>query len=223
MRNLRSIVSVIWNGPARIGNYLGWDWLIYNPGVFLEFDMVAKRNAPCVARAISRCFPQAHRILDVGCGTGRFVAALRAQGMHAEGVERGRLPRALSALRGIPLAHFDLTSKRSLDAIASTYDIAMSLEVGEHIPGNLSHAFASVLCRAANIVVLSCAPPGQAGHGHINCQPKQYWEDVMATLDFERDLACEAMFREELTSAGRPSGFLVNNCMIFVRRTQGGD
>jgi len=69
------------------------------------------------------------------------------------------------------------------------YDWALSLEVLEHIPAAYEHIALDNVARVAREgVVLSWATPGQEGFHHVNNQPLQYVEQVMAARNFKRDL-----------------------------------
>jgi SAM-dependent methyltransferase len=79
------------------------------------------------------------RVLDLGCGAGRFVAALREAGADPVGVEiaEGALERAR---RNVPGAEFHATTKELEDA---SVDLVWCSEVLEHVPdtaGLLSEA-----------------------------------------------------------------------------------
>jgi SAM-dependent methyltransferase len=79
------------------------------------------------------------RVLDLGCGAGRFVAALRDHGADAVGVDlaEGALERAR---RNVPGAEFLATTAELPD---SSVDLVWCSEVLEHVPdtaGLLSEA-----------------------------------------------------------------------------------
>ena len=70
------------------------------------------------------------RVLDLGCGAGRFVAALQAAGADAIGVDlaEGAIERAR---RNVPGADFGTTTETIPD---SSVDLVWCSEVIEHVP-----------------------------------------------------------------------------------------
>ena len=117
------------------------------------------------------------RILDVGCGPGIYVKALRESGIDADGVDLDPL---------CPYTVLDVFST-TFKATFKDYDLALSLEVAEHLPEERAEDFVDALTSVAPAVLFSAAIPGQGGHGHINCQPKQYWVDKFARRNYVVD------------------------------------
>lgn len=60
------------------------------------------------------------------------------------------------------------------------YDLAICVEVAEHLPAHRSSKLVQALTRAAPIVLFSAAVPGQGGTGHINEQWPSYWRALFA-------------------------------------------
>jgi hypothetical protein len=57
------------------------------------------------------------------------------------------------------------------------FDTAVSTEVAEHIPKAKAKMLVANLAKhASRTIFFTAAEPGQWGDGHINCQPKSYWE-----------------------------------------------
>ena len=106
-------------------------------------------------------------LLDVGAGIGRYVRHLRARGLRAHGVDGIA---GIHNFSGGLVDEHDLT--RPLATPCRQYSVVTSLEVGEHIPFRRQHQFLSNLncsCHPTHgVLVLSWAPPGQYGSGHIN-------------------------------------------------------
>ena len=83
------------------------------------------------------------RVLDLGCGAGRFVAALRAEGADPVGVElsEGALERARRNVPGADLRLLGADGTIPLDD--SSVDLVWCSEVLEHVP-DTSHALSEV-------------------------------------------------------------------------------
>ena len=70
---------------------------------------------------------------------------------------------------------YDLRNPLSL---TRKYDIAISVEVAEHIDNKYAKIFIGNLCRHSDVILFSAALPNQGGTGHINEQPCSYWKQI---------------------------------------------
>lgn len=143
------------------------------------------------------------RILDVGCGPGIYVDALRRAGFTVDGVD----PDPACPYDKLSVFHpqFDMYTG---------YDICLCLEVAEHIDPELADTFVDRLVRVAPLVIFSAAQPGQGGHGHINCQRKEYWAHKFGC----RNYVVDENATDQLCSfmrAGYHMGWFVNNVQVF--------
>jgi hypothetical protein len=59
--------------------------------------------------------------------------------------------------------------------LSRRYDLACSLEVGEHLPPASSDHLVSSLVTAAPVALFSAAIPRQGGFGHVNEQWQDWW------------------------------------------------
>jgi hypothetical protein len=64
------------------------------------------------------------------------------------------------------------------------YDLAMSLEVGEHLPAASSENLVKTLTGLSDIILFSAAIPGQEGTYHINEQYPEYWASLFSKYDY---------------------------------------
>jgi hypothetical protein len=62
--------------------------------------------------------------------------------------------------------------------VSRTFDLAISLEVAEHLPASRSASFVEDLCRLAPVVLFSAAVPGQGGTEHQTERWPSYWIDL---------------------------------------------
>ena len=85
----------------------------------------------------------------------------------------------------IPEKCFQPTDLSKPFKVFKKYDMAMSLEVAEHLPEESADGFVKGLCMSSDIVLFSAAHPGQGGDGHINEQPKEYWIEKFAQHNYK--------------------------------------
>jgi 2-polyprenyl-3-methyl-5-hydroxy-6-metoxy-1,4-benzoquinol methylase len=145
-------------------------------------------------------------IIDLGCGMGNYVKALREQGFECDGFDGNPNTVLLTNGMGKVLDFskpFDLHKK---------YDWVLSLEVGEHIPEEFEGIFLNnLVCHAKNGIILSWAIPGQPGDGHVNCKTNRYIITQMKKRGWKYDERAARNLREKSTL-----GWFKNTIMVFV-------
>ena len=123
-------------------------------------------------------------VVDVGCGTGMWLAAFANEGIQdylgldGDYVNRSQLH--------IPVERFQPADLAYPSPISRSFDLALSLEVAEHLPESAASDFVKFLTDLAPIIMFSAAVPGQGGTNHINEQWPWYWRDLFATHGFIR-------------------------------------
>lgn len=122
-------------------------------------------------------------VVDVGCGLGGWLKAMQAVGVQDfVGIDGpwgdpDHLLISPSRFRAMDL-------REPLD-VPDRFDMAISVEVAEHLPPERSAGFVADLVALAPIVVFSAAIPGQGGRGHIN----ERWQSEWARMFAEHGLA----------------------------------
>ena len=107
-------------------------------------------------------------VVDLGCGLGTWLATFGRHGVHdylgvdGEWVERGMLEIAEDRFRTAQLDRPFRLDRR--------FDLAVSLEVAEHLPEHAASGFVDTLVRLAPCVLFSAAIPHQGGLRHLNEQ-----------------------------------------------------
>lgn len=153
--------------------------------------------------------------LDVGCGDGWMVRTARMAGCKPSiGIE-GSLEVRRVADRWARVAVHDLTQPLSLQW---KFDLVTSIEVGEHLPFEASETFIkSLTSHATNWLVFTAAIPGQGGHGHINCQPPEYWRELIEREGLAYDATTTEHLRETWKWVTGPMFWLPQNLQVFKR------
>ena len=128
------------------------------------------------ARAIlSTLLPhlECRSMVDFGCGTGTWLWVAHSFGVESiRGLDGDYVPpRQLM----IPQDCFCAVDLEEPVVLEKKYDLAISMEVAEHLHKESADTFVESLCNAADTILFSAAHPGQGGDGHINEQPMTYW------------------------------------------------
>ena len=154
---------------------------IYDESFFEEHIYQSLQSARAVSRIICRLFdPQS--VVDVGCGLGAWLRAFGELGVEQIcGIDGSYVNRDKLL---IPDANFVSTEVDSQFDIAGRYDLAMCLEVAEHLPPKAGVRLVHSLTQASPLVLFSAALPGQGGSHHINEQWPSYWRSLFAVEGF---------------------------------------
>lgn len=158
-------------------------------------------------------------VVDVGCGTGALLEALRKKGCEVFGLEHSEA--ALNyycRIRGLDVLNFDLETSVFEDN--RTFDVAISMEVAEHLPEKSADRFIDLLTRLSGTIVFTAAPPGQKGTDHVNEQPPSYWKSKFRQHGFEYDQEISQRWHESWKTAGDVEPCYFRNLMIFKKIQQ---
>ena len=145
-------------------------------------------------------------VLDIGCGPGTYVRALREVGVDAIGIDTDER-----------VSEQEYLSQQSLFDTKLQAQLVLCLEVAEHIDSSLSDAIAASVAGAVEpggMLIWSAAHLGQGGTGHINCQPKSYWHSKLKEAGLERDEETESKLLNYV-KAGYHMGWFYLNGMVF--------
>lgn len=153
-------------------------------------------------------------VVDIGCGTGALLEELRKRGCEVFGLEYSEAGLNYCRARQINVLKFDL--ERDVFKDFTTFDIAISMEVAEHLPEKAADRYVNLLTRLSAIVVFTAAQLGQGGADHVNEQPSSYWISKFQNRDFEFDEELTQCWRVRWKSAGVFSCYR-DNLMIFRR------
>jgi SAM-dependent methyltransferase len=135
-------------------------------------------------------------LLDVGCGTGTWLKAARDFGVtDVVGIDGILVPEGRRHLSGV-IEQRNLTDPFHL---GRRFDIAMCLEVAEHLPETSAAGLISSITSHSDKVLFGAACPGQYGQHHINCQWPSYWQGFFNRNGF----VCEDSVRWQIWNDSR--------------------
>lgn len=153
------------------------------------------KSAECVLPLVLSLVP-AKSAIDVGCGVGTWASRLLEFGVpDVLGIDGDYVNRDL--LR-IPLDHFLAWNLEKPISINRRFDLAVCLEVAEHLPLSRAESLVDDFVKLAPVVLWSAALPGQGGTNHINERYLSYWAGLFAKRDYVLlDVIRPALWNEE--------------------------
>jgi SAM-dependent methyltransferase len=150
-------------------------------------------------------------LLDVGCGTGTWLRAAVDLGVkEVFGVDGVLVAQERLHVEQDRIKHLDLSMPFDL---GRRFDVALCLEVAEHLPEVSSEGLISSIVAHSDSVLFSAACPGQPGQHHVNCQWPAYWQSLFNKRGFVcddsirwkiwNDSRVEVWYRQNIFSAHR--------------------
>lgn len=118
----------------------------------------------------------------MGCGVGAWLAAFAEAGVERVlGFDGDYVPRDMLK---IPDDRFVAANLREPLPIKERFDLAISLEVAEHLPMEAADHFVGTLCGLAPVVLFSAAIPLQGGTEHVNERAQSWWASKFLSRGF---------------------------------------
>lgn len=139
----------------------------YGKSFYDTINAGSRSSAEIVVPFVLDVIDGAKSVVDIGCGEGAWTAVFAEHGCDVLGidgphVDRSRLQIPAERFTALDIQHQRVTGVRA--------ELAVSLEVAEHLSSSRAMTFIEDLCAAADIVLFSAAIPGQGGVGH--CFPE---------------------------------------------------
>jgi SAM-dependent methyltransferase len=186
---------------------------LYDPEFFDAIREGSGRSAGGVVPILQRCFAP-RSVVDVGCGEGAWCDAFLRHGAQRvvgldwlPGYELGRTIRTRS---GAEITMVDL--EEALGPPRATFDLALCLEVAEHLSPGRADSLVRDLCSLAPVVVFSAAVPGQGGQGHVNEQ----WPREWAQRFLKQDRLVTGRLRDVFADDGDIEPWYRHNMIVAV-------
>jgi len=98
-------------------------------------------------------------------------------GLDGDYVDRSQLAIPEGAFKAV-----DLTEPQDL---GRSFDLAQSLEVGEHLPESAAKTLVASMVAHSDRILFSAAVKGQGGEFHINEQPLSYWQTLFEAHGYQ--------------------------------------
>ena len=124
-------------------------------------------------------------VVDLGCGIGTFLKVFKQKGVHdILGIDGDWVDKKL-LYKYIQENEFFETNLEEPLNLSKKFDLAISLEVAEHINEEKSDIFINSLTSLSDIIIFSAAFPNQGGQNHLNEQWPDYWNKKFKKFGYE--------------------------------------
>lgn len=175
-------------------------------GNIIEGDILT--HCPAVWRYCVERFA-VKSVLDVGSGRGHAALFMSRLGVPVVAID-GLMENVFHAV--YPTVYHDLTKGPFITAV----DLVHCQEVAEHIPEDKVEFLIDTF-KAADIVVMTHAVPGQLGHHHVNCQTDEYWVSLMRNAGYFLLVDDTARIRRLALIEG--AAHMANSGLVFSRKS----
>ncbi len=185
--------------------------MAYDKSFYEEQSLGSRNSAKEIVPFLLKHFPL-KSVVDLGCGLGTWLAVFKENGIDdIAGYDGDYVPQEYLQ---IPRENFHPSDLSEGIEFGRRFDLAMSLEVAEHISPLKAEAFVGKLTSLADIVMFSSAFPYQGGTGHVNENYPEYW----AILFRERGYVPLDMIRDEFWFNGMVCPWYRQNTLIFIKK-----
>jgi SAM-dependent methyltransferase len=179
----------------------------------IDYDHAANLHtlegaAAALATVFDKSVPRS--LLDVGAGTGTWLRAASDLGVSDVFGIDGVIPEKFLHVDRNTIVRRDLSVAFDL---GRRFDMALSLEVAEHLPEASAPVFVASILRHADLILFSAAAPNQWGQHHINCQWPAYWQRFFNDNGF----VCDDSVRWQLWSDQRIEPWYRQNVFLAHR------
>ena len=162
-------------------------------------------------------------VVDVGSGPGFLLEYWAERDRRVDGLEfsaEESIAIAADSVRDA-IQKADITQWGKDFPFPYRYDLAVSLQVAEHVHPDFADDMVVGMTRLADTILFSAAEPGQRGIGHVNCQTMDYWTKKFLFVGYRTDHEAIDAWRDEIQAPfndGRHGQSIRKNVMIYRRK-----
>ena len=152
-------------------------------------------------------------VVDVGCGRGTWLKALKESGAkRLLGIDGPWNTQADMLDQDIVYQQEDLNNPDGIQ-ISEKFDLAMSLEVAEHLKPEVSVDFIKTIASLSDATLFSAAYAKQGGKDHINERQHSFWAEEFARYGFQP----YDLFRPVFWGDEDVRFWYQQNCFLYVK------
>jgi cyclopropane fatty-acyl-phospholipid synthase-like methyltransferase len=158
-------------------------------------------------------FIEPKSVLDIGCGIGTWLNVFKNKYKVQEilGVDGDYVDQKMLQIDKQEFVPYNL---ENIFQAPKKFDLATSLEVGEHIQEKYADNLVQSLVNASDFIMFSAAMPGQTGTNHINEQFPEYW----AQKFISRGYVCIDCIRKAVWNNKEIEPWYRQNILVYIKK-----
>lgn len=188
----------------------------YNNYFYKKYDKDVLNSARAIVPIVLDLInPQS--VVDWGCGIGTWLSVFKKSGIQDvcgyDGQWVENVNNYFEKDGFTPLDFSNISYKIKLDR---KYDLAICLEVAEHLSEEKAFDFIKMITGSSDVVLFSAAIPFQGGTDHVNEQWPEYW----ASLFKQNGFVVFDCIRKEIWNNKTVKWWYAQNIFLYVRKTK---
>ncbi len=185
----------------------------YDDSYYLRRQEKSLTSAAKIVEHLSK-YHSPKTVIDIGCGRGSWLKAFDDSEVTKKvGVDGPWNTQTDMLDSQIQFFQSDLANPESIQ-IEGRFELAISLEVAEHLPPDSSEPLVKALVKYSDVVLFSAAYEHQPGRGHVNTRQHSYWAELFA----QEDYVVFDLFRPVFWGDSEVQYFYQQNCFLYVRK-----
>lgn len=184
---------------------------MYDNFFYKQHELGAIKSAKRYAEICTRYY-RPKSVIDIGCGRGAWLTAFKQTGAtRLTGVDGSWNSQNDMMDQSIEFHARNLDQSIDFDG---QYDLAICVEVAEHLGKSKSYQLVEELVKLAPVIIFGAAFIRQGGQGHINEDYHHNWANLFAVLNFD----VFDLFRAEVWEDDNVSWWYQQNTFLYVNR-----
>lgn len=185
----------------------------YNNSFYESRNIETEKSAQHLLKHLFTYY-KPNSVIDFGCGVGTWLNVCKGLGVSKiKGFEGPWLDIGHLVIEKENFSHADLTNQIKFD---EKFDLAITLEVAEHIKKEKADIFLDNLTSSSDVILFSAALPHQGGVDHVNEQWPTYWIAKFA----KRGYKVFDIIRPALWNNSEVKLWYKQNAFLFVKESK---
>ena len=184
----------------------------YSTDFYADRHDASLYSARVILDQVTDILPPLASAVDMGCGVGTWLSVLVDKGVEDVCGLDG--PWVDTSLLRIAPERYTTTDLEEPVRFDRRYDLAISLEVAEHLSPASAPTFVASLVAASDFDLFSAAIPYQGGSHHVNEQWPEYWAELFDVHGYD---AVDCIRSSIWTDSAIPTWYR-QNTLLYVQR-----